>query len=123
MLIIVIVPTLNEAVAQPGALGHLGALEGSWEVIVADGGSADGTCGLAQSHPSAPRVLDAPRGRARQMNAGAGWARRLGLIFLHADTRLAADAHARVAGALAAGAQEETSRCGSRMTVGSAVAT
>lgn len=105
MLITVIVPTLNEAVALPGALEHLGALEGSWEVIVADGGSADGTCGLARSHPSAPRVLDAPRGRARQMNAGAGSARGLGLIFLHADTRLPADAHARVTGALAAGAQ------------------
>lgn len=104
-MITVIVPTLNEAVALPGVLEHLGALDGSWEVIVADGGSTDGTCGLARSHPSAPRVLGAPRGRARQMNAAAGVARGHALIFLHADTRLPADAYERIAAALASGAR------------------
>ena len=77
----------------------LGRLRGEFEVIVCDGGSADATeetarqCGL--------RVIEAPRGRGPQMNAGARLAKGETLLFLHADTRLPEDAIALVADALA----------------------
>jgi len=57
---------------------------------VADGGSEDRTREIAG--PLADRVIAAPRGRARQMNAGAAAAGAAALLFLHADTRLPADA-------------------------------
>jgi rSAM/selenodomain-associated transferase 2 len=60
------------------------------EVIVVDGGSADDTVALAT--PLADQVLVSARGRATQMNAGAAIARGDVLAFLHADTRLPADA-------------------------------
>ena len=43
------------------------------------------------SLPSSIRWLQAPRGRARQMNAGARASRRRFLWFLHADSRFAPD--------------------------------
>jgi rSAM/selenodomain-associated transferase 2 len=52
------------------------------EVIVADGGSRDGTLDLVR--PVA-RVVAAPRGRGTQMNAGAAVASGEVLWFLHAD--------------------------------------
>jgi rSAM/selenodomain-associated transferase 2 len=55
-------------------------------VIVVDGGSEDGTAGLAAG--LCDRVMVAPRGRAAQMNAGAREAGGDILLFLHADTRL-----------------------------------
>ena len=64
-------------------------------IIVVDGGSSDDTAALAR--PLADRVIASARGRAVQMNAGAALARGDVLLFLHADTRLAADA--RPAGA------------------------
>jgi rSAM/selenodomain-associated transferase 2 len=83
----IIVPALDEA---PGIVRTLEALAPlrarGHEVIVVDGGSADGTPALAA--PLADRVLAAPRGRARQMNAGAAAAGGDVLVFLHADTLL-----------------------------------
>ena len=70
------------------------------EVLVVDGGSTDATVIRAQS--GADIVLSAPRGRAAQMNAGAGHAHGDVLLFLHADTRLPADADVLVRDALAA---------------------
>lgn len=55
-------------------------------MIVADGGSTDATAVLAE--PLCDRVIEAPRGRARQMNAGAAAARGYALVFLHADSFL-----------------------------------
>src|SRR5262245_64410506 len=52
------------------------------EVIVVDGGSRDATRTLAA--PLADRVIDSPRGRAAQMNAGARAATGDALLFLHA---------------------------------------
>jgi len=60
-----------------------------------DGGSEDATVQLAR--PLADRVLEAPRGRARQMNAGAVAARGEVLLFLHADTILPDDAAGLIA--------------------------
>ena len=83
----VIVPALNEARLIAGALGRLQPLRRrGHEVIVVDGGSADGTPALAA--PLADRVLAAPRSRAMQMNAGASAATGAILVFLHADTAL-----------------------------------
>lgn len=101
MKLSVIVPALDEAGGIAATLGALAPLrQRGHEVIVADGGSSDGTPALAA--PLADRVIAAPRGRARQMNAGVAAATGDGLIFLHADTRLPEDAERLVATALAA---------------------
>jgi rSAM/selenodomain-associated transferase 2 len=83
----IVMPVLDEAAAIAAALDDLAALrcQGA-EIIVVDGGSRDATRSLAA--PRADRVVDAPRGRASQMNAGALAARAPTLLFLHADTRL-----------------------------------
>ena len=86
----IIVPTWQEASAIAVSLQALQPLRKRAEIIVVDGGSEDATCDLAQA--LADRVLTAPRGRALQMNAGARFAQGEILIFLHADTRLPADA-------------------------------
>ncbi len=87
----VIVPVLNEVRGIVSALSCLQTLRArGHEVIVVDGGSSDGTPDAAR--PFADRVLNSPRGRARQMNTGARAARGDVLLFLHADTALPADA-------------------------------
>lgn len=91
MRLTVVVPCLNEASALPGLLDSLQPLRArGCELVVVDGGSEDGTPALAR--PWADRVIEAPRGRAVQMNAGAAAAAGDVLIFLHADTRLPEDA-------------------------------
>ena len=93
----VIVPTLDEACAIVPTL-TAARQPGLDELIVVDGGSVDTTVALAR--PLADRVLAAPRGRARQMNAGAAAAGGDILLFLHADTRLPARYPALVRDAL-----------------------
>ena len=93
-LISVCVCTRDEAGQIEELLDHLRALPGRWEVLVADGGSADGTLELARAHVSTPRVLSVRGGRAAQLNAGAARARGDLLVFQHADSRLPRDAHA-----------------------------
>jgi rSAM/selenodomain-associated transferase 2 len=83
----VVIPTLNEAQALPALLADLRRQEGiALQVIVADGGSEDGTPAFA-AHAAAQVVL-APRGRGAQMNAGARAAVAPWLLFLHADSRI-----------------------------------
>jgi rSAM/selenodomain-associated transferase 2 len=87
----IIVPVLDEAAGIVAALEALTQFRARGvEVIVVDGGSKDQTVALSQ--PLADRVIAAPRGRGAQMNAGAAIARGNVLLFLHADTRLPADA-------------------------------
>lgn len=86
----IIVPTLNEAGGIALALGRLLPFRREAEIIVVDGGSDDGTAGIAR--PIADRVIVSERGRAKQMNAGAAAAKGDFLIFLHADTALPDDA-------------------------------
>jgi rSAM/selenodomain-associated transferase 2 len=87
MKLSIIMPVLNEAAGIEAALAALAPLRARGaEVIVADGGSSDGTAGRAR--PLADRVIAAPRGRGVQMNAGAAAAAGDVLLFLHADTRL-----------------------------------
>ncbi|MCW3012132.1 MAG: hypothetical protein JWO90_2536 [Solirubrobacterales bacterium] len=96
-MISVLVPTRDEAGQITALLDHLQALPGRWEVVVADGGSTDETRELAAAHAGRPLVLDVPGGRAAQLNAAAARATGDLLLFLHADSRLALDAHALLA--------------------------
>lgn len=84
----------------PGMLAALRAFRArGCEVLVVDGGSRDVTAALAGA--GADQVLLAPRGRASQMNAGAAAAQGDIFLFLHADTRLPAEADALVRAGLA----------------------
>lgn len=71
------------------------------EVIVCDGGSTDGTVAIARALGA--EVIIAPRGRARQMNAGANAATGEILLFLHADCVLAPSALPRLRRLMALG--------------------
>ncbi len=83
----VVVPTYNEAATLPALLDDLRRQQGvAPEIIVADGGSNDGTAALATA--AGATVVNAPRGRGAQMNAGARGARSEWLLFLHADSRI-----------------------------------
>ena len=87
MQLSIIIPTLDEAEAVVALLQQLQSLRArGHEVILADGGSKDGTVALAE--PLADRVLVTAAGRARQMNAGAAVANGRMLWFVHADSRI-----------------------------------
>jgi rSAM/selenodomain-associated transferase 2 len=87
----IIMPVLDEAAGIAAALAALAPYRRNGaETIVVDGGSQDGTAETARL--LADRVIATPRGRATQMNAGAGVAQGDVLLFLHADTRLPGDA-------------------------------
>ena len=89
-MISVIIPTLNAAAHLPGVLGALvpGVTHGLIkQAIVADGGSIDESRDIADA--AGCEIVSAPKGRARQLIAGAGAARADWLLFLHADTVLA----------------------------------
>ncbi len=84
---------MDEAGAVPRLLADLAGQRGvPLEVVVADGGSRDGTPDAARAAGQdlgvACRVVAAPRGRGAQMNRGARAAAADDLLFLHADTRL-----------------------------------
>ena len=95
----VVIPALDAAAAIGGCLSSLEearAAFGGLEVIVVDGGSRDGTPERATACRA--RVIVAPRGRGRQLAAGAAAAGGAWLLFLHADTRLAPGWAAEAAG-------------------------
>jgi rSAM/selenodomain-associated transferase 2 len=92
-----IIPTLNAAANLPATLGALrGAVA---EIIIADGGSSDGTAALAQA--AGARVISAPRGRGPQLRAAAEAATQPWLLALHADTRPGAGWREAAAGFIA----------------------
>ena len=84
-MVSVIVPVWNDAAALDRLLSKLLSEASAGEIIVVDGGSTDGSAGLAARYP-AVRFLESSRGRGRQMNAGAAAASGDVLLFLHADT-------------------------------------
>jgi rSAM/selenodomain-associated transferase 2 len=96
----IIIPVLNEADHIVPALQALTPLRARGaELIVVDGGSTDDT--VAQATSLATFVIASPRGRAIQMNAGATIAGADVFLFLHADTRLPANADQLVLDGLA----------------------
>ncbi len=97
----VIIPTLNEA-SRVGAAIDSAFAAGADEVIVADGGSSDGTVAIARERGA--RVIEGETMRSRQMNRAAAEAENEALMFLHADTHLPPEACALVVKALAGGA-------------------
>lgn len=89
MKISVVIPTVNERrrLEETVARLRLTAGRGEIEVVVADGGSTDGTTEFARR--VADKLVESPaRGRAVQMHQGALAATGDILLFLHADTRL-----------------------------------
>ncbi len=79
----VVIPTLDEEQRLRSAIQSVRA---DADVIVVDGGSGDATREVAAREGA--RVLEAPRGRGRQLDQGARAATGEWLLFLHADTRL-----------------------------------
>ena len=101
----IIIPALNEAALIGAAVGH--AIEARpHEVLVVDGGSADGTAELARQAGAA--VLASAPGRARQQNMGAAQATGDVLLFLHADCWLPPEAMRQIDASLA----DESVACG-----------
>lgn len=100
MTISVIIPTLNEEQTIQATLAglHHPAIS---EILVVDGGSQDGTPEKVAAAAPTAKVSTAPRGRARQMNAGAATAKGDVLLFLHADTLLPPTAPDDIQAALA----------------------
>ena len=81
----VIIPVLNEAQRIAACIERVAA-QGFDEVIVVDGGSTDGTADIVRR--TGATLVDAPRGRGQQLNAGARAASGDMLLFLHADVVL-----------------------------------
>ena len=100
----IVMPVLNEAAGIEAALRALMPLMARGvRVLVADGGSADDTPARARRFGGV-EVIEAARGRAAQMNAGAQAASGARvLLFLHADTTLPPDADRLIEQALAGG--------------------
>ena len=88
-MISVVIPTLNAERKLAHTLAALvpAVVEGIvQEAIVVDGGSTDETRAIAEA--AGTHVIEAPRGRGSQLDAGARAARGDWLLFLHADTVL-----------------------------------
>ena len=83
-MISVIIPTLNAAATLGPCLAALAEAD---EIVVADGGSGDGTLAIAEREGA--RLVPSAPGRGVQLAQGAAEARGDWLLFLHADTRLA----------------------------------
>ncbi|MDG4597837.1 MAG: TIGR04283 family arsenosugar biosynthesis glycosyltransferase [Candidatus Contendobacter sp.] len=103
--ITIILPALNEEARIAACLTLLQPLrEQDCELIVVDGGSDDRTVALAE--PLADRIIAGSRGRAAQMNAGAGQTRGDILWFLHTDSRPPPNAANLIRAALARPTQQ-----------------
>ena len=101
----IVIPVLDEAPSIRDSLARLQPLRSrGTQVLVVDGGSADGTREIAR--PLADALIEAPRGRAVQMNAGARASRGEVLLFLHADTILPEGADASIDSALSPGSRQ-----------------
>jgi rSAM/selenodomain-associated transferase 2 len=98
-LLSIIIPTFNEEESIQRTLEAVPGVQGTIEVIVADGGSDDATTEMARK--SHTRVITSQRGRGIQMHTGASLARGQALLFLHADTILPPEAVDLILDALA----------------------
>jgi rSAM/selenodomain-associated transferase 2 len=93
MKVSVVIPVLNERASLPATIAALRACRGITEIIVADGGSTDGTVAWLQAQPDIVLVRSM-RGKGPQLNVGAAAAfdpgdasdiSDIALLFLHAD--------------------------------------
>lgn len=85
--IAIVVPVLNEAASVEKLGDRLRSL-GPHQTLIVDGGSRDDT--VPKLRAAGFSVLESPRGRAQQMNAGAAHCGSDVLLFLHADTTFSA---------------------------------
>lgn len=107
MMVSVVIPVLNEKHSLPRlilALRRCTALAGqsgnAVQMIVSDGGSSDGTREWCEFQADI-LLVDSPRGKGPQLNAGAAAASGDLLLFLHADCTISPEAWAMMIGALA----------------------
>jgi rSAM/selenodomain-associated transferase 2 len=98
MCVSVVVPCLNERAVLPRTLRRLRRLMPDAELVVADGGSTDGSADLVSD---LAHVVRAPCGRGAQLNSGAAVASGEVLLFVHADARLRGDPRPELVRALA----------------------
>lgn len=96
----VVIPTLNEAARLPRILRDLRALPLAFEVVVADGGSSDGTGDIARS--AGARVVSSPPGRGAQLRRGVAAASAPWILVLHADVRVSLEVLEEAAGVVRA---------------------
>lgn len=104
----VVIPTLDAAGELGSTLEALGRARDEGlvaEVVVADGGSTDGTVALAEGR-GAKAIVTEP-GRGMQLAAGARAATGAWLLFLHADTVLGKGWQAEVAAFVARPGSDE----------------
>ncbi len=83
----IIIPVLNEEKCMAATLKCIKEKSASQhikEIVVVDGGSRDSTVAIAKQHGA--RVIEAPKGRAKQLNHGAKNAKGDVFYFLHVDT-------------------------------------
>ena len=85
MKVSVIIPVLNEIENLPHLIADLKEIADTLEIIIADGGSTDGTREWTREQPGI-LFIDAPRGKGSQLNAGAAQATGDILLFLHGDS-------------------------------------
>lgn len=78
-----VIPALNAAGCLDATLRSVAEAD---EIVVADGGSWDGT--VAAARKNGARVVIVPRGRGRQIGAGVVAAGGDWLLLLHADTQM-----------------------------------
>lgn len=101
----VVIPTWNEADAIGAVIGEI-PREFAGDIIIADGGSTDGTQDIARA--AGARVIDAGRGYGRACAAGAeaAIASSRVIVYLDGDGADRADLMAQIAGPVLAGTQD-----------------
>jgi rSAM/selenodomain-associated transferase 2 len=82
----VVIPTLNESQHIAGALGSLRDQSSVSEIMVVDGGSSDGTPDIAKRWGA--KVIEAKKGRGRQIKVGVDHCHGDVILILHADCRI-----------------------------------
>jgi rSAM/selenodomain-associated transferase 2 len=97
----VIIPVLREEAVINGAIAHLRAMDETVEIIVVDGATGGETVKAIKDR--GVKRVQWTKGRARQMNRGAGEAGGEVLLFLHADTELPPLAFRKISSLLADG--------------------